>query len=214
MSKLYGKILSATEVFLAPLNYKNISNFNLSEELMLQEGFYPVKCFYEKATGIKNWFRESVQIDTTLFTDKICPSPGIYIFNEETQDWELPLDVAKEQKKLELRKDADNEAAVYKVDYSLAEQDTWGRQEAGVHDLLTDPNSKTPNAEWVRMLAQTRGISLDQMIEKITNAVLLANQAAYKVVGKQQKLEDMVTACTSVKEVNAINWELIPTFPH
>lgn len=209
---LYAKIISQTQIEEAPRNYKNISNFNLCEELMLEEGFKPVVFYYSKTEKNKNYFYEDeIPEDLTPYTTKICPGQN-YEWNEELEEWEIPLDSIKVSKAEEIRQAADIEAANYRKGYSLSEQETWSKQEKGAKDLKVDPDSTTDEAKWVKLLAETRGLTIEEQVEKILAAVEVANYAAALILGKQQKLEDQIKAATSISEIENINWDSIPTF--
>lgn len=211
--KVYGKILEPTKVELAPVIYKNISNFNLSEELMEEEGFKPVIFLFEKLTGLKTYFYENTEIENPeLYTD--IPFPGYnYQWSEESNSWYIPLDIIKNKKGEEIRKDADKEASGFKTGYSLSEQETWARQEKGAKELLADPDSTSDDAQWVKLLATTRNLSVMDQVEKILNAVTKANYAAALILSKQQKIEDIIRTTTTEEDILKIHWNMIPTFP-
>lgn len=209
---LYAKIINQTQIETAPRNYKNISNFNLNQELMLKEGFKPVVSFYSKTDKNTHYFYENkVPKDLTPYTTKPCPGSN-YEWNEDLDDWELPLDTIKASRAEEIRRAADAEAASYRRGYSVSEQETWAKQEKGAKDLSIDPESTTTEANWVKLLAQTRGLTVTQQVEKILAAVEIANYAAALILGKQQKLEDQIKSATSISEVESITWDSIPTF--
>lgn len=202
----WGKIISKTEVQDAPVVYEGIINFNSSERLMRERGFVPYGVAYEKATGQKCFFEVGTEVSDEEYTDIPCPDSGRYVWDEQEGNWIMHLELAKEQKKCEIRKMADTTAAMYEVEYTEVEKATWVRQEKGMKDILSG-NMETDEAKWVQALAETRGIGLDEMVGKISRAVGLANLLSAKIVGTQQSLEDRVNACTTTQEVEAISWE-------
>ena len=94
-----------------------------------------------------------------------------------------------------------------KSNFSNAEMETWARQENGVKLLMQNPNSEEYDAQWVKALAMTRGITLEEQMQRISYATTMMNTVAYQLVGYQQKLEDMINAATTVEEVMNINFE-------
>lgn len=90
----------------------------------------------------------------------------------------------------EVREAADNAANLLKLNYSQAEFDTWEKQEKGARALQADPDSTIPEADFVRTLAATRGLTLDEMITKILNAAARALLPGAQIIGIQQRLED------------------------
>lgn len=61
--------------------------------------------------------------------------------------------------------------------------ETWARQENGVKLLIENPNSEEYDAQWVKALAMTRGISLEEQMQRISYATTMMNTVAYQLVG-------------------------------
>ena len=95
-----------------------------------------------------------------------------------------------------------------KSNFSNAEMETWSRQENGVKLLSENPESEEYDAQWVKALSQTRGISLEEQMQRISYATTMMNTMAYQLVGYQQRLEDMINAATTVEEVQEIRFEI------
>ena len=95
-----------------------------------------------------------------------------------------------------------------KKNFSDAEVQTWFRQENGLKLLSADINSEEYDAKWVKALATVRGISLEEQMQRITYASNMMNEYAYRLVGYQQKLEDMINAATTVEEVQQIKFSI------
>lgn len=187
---------------IAPRNYKNISNFNKSPRLMEKYGFAEMIRAYSKETGTMEYFAEEVPADYTL---AVYPGSD-YTWNDEKDQWEIRLEVAKARKMEEIRNIVNSKMNELKKNFSNAEVETWTKQENGAKLLIENPESTEADAIWVKALAEARGISLDAMIEKITTAVTVVNTAAYQVIGQQQKLEDLVNAAQTVDEVYSIHF--------
>jgi len=99
--------------------------------------------------------------------------------------------------------------AKLKSNFSDVEMITWARQENGVKLLTENADSEEHDAQWVKLLAQARGITLEEQMNRISYATSVMNEYAYRLVGYQQRLEDMVNAATTVDEVENIKFEIL-----
>lgn len=201
-----AKIIDELTIEKPPVIYKGIYNFNKSDVLMERYGFHLIQVVYDKTDKTTHYFNIDKKIDRKKFTPLPCPDPNLYKWSSEFKKWIIDLDILKENKKLELRNKADEVSLIFKKPYSQAEQMTWNIQEKGLKDLDEDIESHTKEAEWVRALAAERGLSLQEMMEKIRAAVAKADMASLYIVSKQQHLEDDVNAAKTEEEVRAINW--------
>ena len=95
-----------------------------------------------------------------------------------------------------------------KKGFSDAEMETWSRQENGVKLLSENVESTEYDAQWVKALAATRGISLEEQMQRIAYASNMMNEYAYRLVGYQQSLEDKINAATTLEEVQEIRFEI------
>ena len=86
--------------------------------------------------------------------------------------------------------------------------ETWSRQENGVKLLTENIDSEEYDAVWVKSLASARGISLEEQMQRISYASNLMNEYAYRLVGYQQRLEDMINAASTVDEVMEIKFNI------
>lgn len=209
MNTVFVKILDDGRHIEAPKNYKNISNFNKFPSLMKKESFVERIKAYKKSDGSlkyiepEKWNQHKTYytIDTYLGTD--------YEWNEDSGRWIIKLDVAKSHKLEEIRTATNNYMKSLKQGFSDAEMETWGRQENGLKLLTADINSQEYDAQWVRALAEARGITVEEQMQRIAYATNLMNTYAYQLVGYQQRLEDTVNAATTVDEVENIKFEIL-----
>ena len=192
----------------APEIYKNISNFNKAPALMKKFGFVERIKAWKKTDGTmklvepQKWGQHK-----TYYTE--VPYLGLnYEWSEEEGSWKIKLDIAKQQKLEEVRNATNMYMEQLKSNFSNAEMETWARQENGVRLLSENPESEEYDAQWVKALSQTRGISLEEQMQRISYATTMMNTMAYQLVGYQQRLEDMINAATTVEEVQIINFEL------
>lgn len=204
---VFVKIFEDGRVVEAPRTYKNITNFNKSVSLMKKYGFEErIRC-YSKTTGeIKFVEPDKWRYNKAHYTEIAYPGSD-FVWNSETESWEIKLEVAKHNKLEEVRGATNSYMEHLKSNFSNAEMETWSRQENGVKLLIENPNSEEYDAQWVKALAMTRGISLEEQMQRISYATNYMNTVAYQLVGYQQKLEDMINAATTVEEVMNINFE-------
>lgn len=204
---VFVKIFEDGRVVEAPRTYKNITNFNKSVSLMKKYGFEErIRC-YSKTTGEIEFVEpDKWRYNKAHYTEIAYPGSD-YEWNSDSESWEIKLEVAKQNKLEEIRGATNSYMEHLKSNFSNAEMETWARQENGVKLLMQNPNSEEYDAQWVKALAMTRGISLEEQMQRISYATTMMNTVAYQLVGYQQKLEDMINAATTVEEVMNINFE-------
>lgn len=208
MNTIFVKILDDGRVLEAPRNYKNISNFNKFPSLMRKEGFEERTKAWKKSDGTMKYVEpQKWGQHKTYYTD--FPYLGSdYEWSEADGSWKIKLDVAKQQKLEEVRSATNMYMEQLKSNFSNAEMETWSRQENGVKLLSENPESEEYDAQWVKALSQTRGISLEEQMQRISYATNMMNTMAYQLVGYQQRLEDLINAATTVEEVQDIRFEI------
>ena len=208
MNTIFVKILDNGRVIEAPRNYKNISNFNKFPSLMKKEGFEERVKAWKKADGTLKYIEpDSWEQEKTYYTT--FPYQGAdYEWCDEKNSWEIRLEVAKQQKLEEVRQATNLYMEQLKSNFSNAEMETWSRQENGVKLLTENPESQEYDAQWVKALAQTRGITLEEQMQRISYATTMMNEYAYRLVGYQQRLEDMINAATTIDEIYNIVFEI------
>ena len=206
--KIFIKTLEDGRVIEAPRNYNNISNFNKVPSLMRKFGFVEHIKAYKKSDGTMKYVEpEKWGQHKTYYTE--CPYLGSnYEWSEETGGWQIKLEVAKQNKLKEIRNATNSYMKKLKEGFSDAEMETWSRQENGLKLLTADMNSEEYDAQWVKALAATRGISLEEQLQRIAYASNMMNEYAYRLVGYQQNLEDKINAATSIDELEEIRFNI------
>lgn len=208
MNTIFVKILDDGRVIEAPRNYKNISNFNKFPSLMRKEGFEERIKAWKKSDGTIKFVEPQKWGQHKTYYTEVPYLGSNYEWSEEEGSWKIKLDVAKQQKLEEVRGATNMYMEQLKSNFSNAEMETWSRQENGVKLLSENPESEEYDAQWVKALSQTRGISLEEQMQRISYATTMMNTMAYQLVGYQQRLEDMINAATTVEEVENIKFEL------
>lgn len=192
----------------APEIYKNISNFNKAPALMTKYGFVErIKGFKKSDGKIKYIEPEKWGCHKTFYTETVQPSTN-HEWNSETESWQIKLDFAKEEKLSEIREATNSYMKELKKNFSDAEVQTWFRQENGLKLLSVDINSEEYDAKWVKALAATRGITVEEQMQRISYASNVMNEYAYRLVGYQQSLEDKINAATTLEELSEIKFKI------
>ena len=99
-----------------------------------------------------------------------------------------------------------------KAKYTVAEVESWTKQEQGAKDISAG-NTNTDCAKFVANIASRRGIETETLVNKILSNVEYYNELSSKVIGEQQRLEDLVNlaeASGNKEELEAIVWEYEP----
>lgn len=99
-----------------------------------------------------------------------------------------------------------------KAKYTIAEVESWTKQEQGAKDIVAG-NTNTDCAKFVANIASQRGIETETLVNKILSNVEYYNELSSKVIGEQQRLEDLVNlaeASGNKEELEAIVWEYEP----
>lgn len=208
MNTIFVKILDDGRVIEAPRNYKNISNFNKFPSLMKKEGFEERIKAWKKSDGTIKFVEPQKWGQHKTYYTEVPYLGSNYEWSEEEGSWKIKLDVAKQQKLEEVRNATNDYMKQLKKGFSDAEMETWARQENGLKLLTENINSEEYDAQWVKALAQTRGISLEEQMQRIAYASNLMNEYAYRLVGYQQQLEDKINNATSVEEINNITFQI------
>lgn len=207
--KIFIKELENGRILEAPSNYKNITNFNKFPSIMKKEGFVERIKAYKKSDGTLKYIEPSKWNQHKTFYTENPFIDANHEWCEEEGNWRLKLSVAKEQKLNEIRNATNSYMQQLKKGFSDAEMETWDRQERGVKLLTENIESQDYDAQWVKALAQTRGISLEEQMSKISYASNLMNTYAYRLIGYQQSLEDKVANASTHEELKNINFEIL-----
>lgn len=205
---IFVKELEDGRIIEAPRNYKNISNFNKFPSLMKKEGFVERIKGWKKSDGALKYIEPEKWGQHKTFYTTYPYQGSEYEWNEEIGSWQMKLDVAKEMKLDEIHNSVNAYMEKMKKGFSNAEMETWARQENGVKLLIENPESEEYDAQWVKALAQTRGIPLEEMMQRIQVAVNTMNTLAYQIVGYQQHLEDLINKASTIDEVFEINFNI------
>ena len=109
------------------------------------------------------------------------------------------LDEAKAAKLSEINAAADR--AIATATYPDREISTFDKQESEARAYAADATASTP---LLSALAEARGISLPDLVERVLAKADAFAVASGSIIGQRQALEDRLDVCTTVEEVQSI----------
>lgn len=159
------------------------------------------KIYYDTITKARHEIKTAGEQPEDHWTEQEPPD----ISAEWTEGaWVIPFPILQDRKKREIRQETDAKLAAIQSGYSQSEIISWSKQEAGARALTEDAAATTPDAEFVRVMATTRGIPVMELVGKIMgNLSPYAEQMAL-ALGMQQRREDMVPRATTPEELEEI----------
>lgn len=111
------------------------------------------------------------------------------------------LEQTKAAKLSEINKAADAAIATLTATYPDREISTFDKQESEARAYAADPTASTP---LLSALAEARGISLPDLVERVLAKADAFAVASGSIIGQRQALEDRLDACTTLEEVQGI----------
>ena len=124
----------------------------------------------------------------------------------------IPFSTLVLAKRNEIWSAGDTILAKVKANYTEAEIESWPKQEQGAKDIQAG-NTETEAALFVTAIAQNRGIETNILVEKILNNVKNYGALSSKVIGEQQRLDDLIKQAEiddDIDKLNAIVWTYNP----
>ena len=95
-------------------------------------------------------------------------------------------------------------ASALTAGYPEAERMTWATQQQEALAWAADPDVPTP---YLDGLAAARGITPQEMRQKTLDQTQLFMQASQQLVGKRQKLRDLVYEAETPEDLDDIRWD-------
>ena len=111
------------------------------------------------------------------------------------------LEEVKAAKLSEINAAADRAIGTLTVTYPDREISTFDKQESEARAYAADATASTP---LLSALAQARGISLPDLVERVLAKASAFAVASGSIIGQRQALEDRLDACTTLEEVQGI----------
>ena len=111
------------------------------------------------------------------------------------------LEEVKAAKLSEINAAADRAIGTLTATYPDREISTFDKQESEARAYAADPTASTP---LLSALAEARGISLPDLVERVLAKADAFAVASGSIIGQRQALEDRLDACTTLEEVQGI----------
>lgn len=118
---------------------------------------------------------------------------------------EPTLEEVKTAKLSEINAAADRAIATLTATYPDREISTFDKQESEARAYAADPTASTP---LLSALAQARGISLPDLVERVLAKADAFAVASGSIIGQRQALEDRLDACTTLEKVQGITVDI------
>ena len=115
------------------------------------------------------------------------------------------LKQTKAVKLSEINRAADAAIATLTATYPDREISTFDKQESEARAYVADATASTP---LLSALAEARGISLPDLVERVLAKADAFAVASGSIIGQRQALEDRLDACTTLEEVQGITVDI------
>lgn len=126
----------------------------------------------------------------------------------EEQPYVPPVPTLKQTKAVklsEINRAADAAIATLTATYPDREISTFDKQESEARAYVADATASTP---LLSALAEARGISLPDLVERVLAKADAFAVASGSIIGQRQALEDRLDACTTLEEVQGITVDI------
>ena len=136
-----------------------------------------------------------------------------WVYNDGVfSEYVTPFKELISAKRAEIWNTGDYILAQVKSRFTQAEIESWSKQEQGAKDIKSG-NTETDAALFVTSIAQNRGIETNILVEKILNNVKNYGALSSKVIGEQQRLDDLIKQAeidNDIDKLNSIEWTYNP----
>ena len=116
------------------------------------------------------------------------------------------LEEVKAAKLSEINAAADRAIGTLTATYPDQEISTFDKQESEARAYAADPTASTP---LLSALAEARGISLPDLVERVIAKADAFTVASGSIIGQRQVLKDKLNICTTIEEAQAIAVDII-----
>lgn len=156
---------------------------------------------------------DAVEVSQSLFHQTIDETDGVWKIDWKTGEIakhpfppvpELTFADKQAVKIIEINTAFERAASALTAGYPEAERLTWPVQQQEALAWEADPDAPTP---YLDGLALARGIPAEEMRQKTLDQTKLFTAASQQLVGKRQRLRDLVYEATTQAELDAIQWD-------
>lgn len=168
------------------LEYKGFNTSNI--ELLNSLGYYQIDYEYIPYNKyIENMVPSGNPVKSKTHKNRYVQKFKVVELTDEELSY--TLEACANSIRNDVLQNTDNIAAPYMEMFSQLEINTWPKQAEEITAYLADNTAPTPNLD---KLAEYRGITRAEMLEKVTAKVLAFTEMSLKVVGTQQRFEDII----------------------
>ncbi len=150
----------------------------------------------EFTTKFNEWLNELEQYEVVTqdedgkevvnkYSRKLRPMPNFTV----TNDGLIANEAYKKQKLILINKEYEEQVAELTKGIPSTERSTWIKQEVEARAYLADNNADVP---FIRTLAESRGVPLDYLANKIIEKAYIFSVESGKLTGEKQRKEDML----------------------
>lgn len=205
----YAKIISSTSLEYAPSQYNGISNFNKCEDLMLQNGFYPVIKQETEDKPVFSYKISQEKIDLVVTTlDNIKKQVRVNYIYKEYSDYSL--ETLKEQKCQEIKSEKikrlmKGAAFIFDSKEYHCQLDSDGKANIlGIKAKISDGKYDDGSLIYFKTY---ENVVLHLTKEQFLRLADIAFDYSEFVVMEKEALLDEINDCTDAKELDSIVWE-------
>ena len=179
----------------------SIADFDLTNIIHRQDGSYVATV---KSSGIPYHIASDIDDYRNILSSFLEYASAHPECVTEEQPYVPPvptLEEVKTAKLSEINAAADRAIATLTATYPDREISTFDKQESEARAYAADPTASTP---LLSALAEARGISLPDLVERVLAKADAFAVASGSIIGQRQALEDRLDACTTLEEVQGI----------
>ena len=183
----------------------SIADFDLTNIIHRQDGSYVATV---KSSGVPYHIASDIDGHRHLLSSFLGYASAHPECVTEEQPYVPPvptLEEVKAAKLSEINAAADRAIGTLTVTYPDREISTFDKQESEARAYAADPTASTP---LLSALAQARGISLPDLVERVLAKADAFAVASGSIIGQRQALEDRLDACTTLEEVQGITVDI------
>lgn len=183
----------------------SIADFDLTNIIHRQDGSYVATV---KSSGIPYHIASDIDDYRNILSSFLEYASAHPECVTEEQPYVPPvptLEEVKTAKLSEINAAADRAIATLTATYPDREISTFDKQESEARAYAADPTASTP---LLSALAEARGISLPDLVERVLAKADAFAVASGSIIGQRQALEDRLDACTTLEEVQGITVDI------
>jgi hypothetical protein len=198
--QIVGRVLSYT-VGVIPDTHLDIAEYSHLNPVVLPENVAKAWLFFNLARDYINIRQNSLQNQQLRVAESTEPSDEKVKYYLTDEDKENAVLFMKALMRLMLDEIYDKRFLQESLSVSALESSTWLQQRSEAEAYTADNSSPTP---LLSALASSRGITLQEMVDKVNNAVTSFNNKIATMLANKQAVEQEIKACSTILECNKL----------